>query len=60
MGHPLEALAWLANRLAERGRSLRKSEFVTLGSVIPTHWMAAGDRIDHEIAGLGSVSIELT
>ena len=60
MGHPLEALAWLANRLAERGRSLRKSEFVTLGSVIPTHWMAAGDRIDHEIPGLGSVSIELT
>lgn len=59
MGHPLEALAWLANRLAERGRHLRADEFVTLGSVIPTHWMAKGDRIDHQIHGLGSVSITL-
>lgn len=60
MGHPLEALAWLANRLAERDRHLKAGEFVTLGSVIPTHWMAKGDRIDHQIPGLGSVSITLT
>lgn len=59
MGHPLEALAWLANRLAERNRYLKAGEFVTLGSVIPTHWVSTGDRIDHEIAGLGSVSIKL-
>ncbi len=59
MGHPLEALAWLANRLAERGRALHANEFVTLGSVIPTHWITQGDRIDHEIPGLGSVSIAL-
>ncbi len=59
MGHPLEALAWLANRLAERGRYLRANEFVTLGSVIPTHWMSKGDRIDHRIPGLGAVSITL-
>ncbi|MBO6782955.1 MAG: fumarylacetoacetate hydrolase family protein [Alphaproteobacteria bacterium] len=59
MGHPLEALAWLANRLAERGRHLRAGEFVTLGSVIATHWVSKGDRIDHEIPGLGAVSITL-
>lgn len=59
MGHPLEALAWLANRLAERDRHLKAGEFVTLGSVIPTHWVSTGDRIDHEISGLGSVSITL-
>ena len=57
MGHPLEALAWLANRLAERGRHLKAGEFVTLGSVIATHWISQGDRIDHSIPGLGSVSI---
>ncbi len=60
MGHPLEALAWLANRLAERGRHLKAGEFVTLGSVIPTHWVSKGDRIDHEIPGLGAVSITFT
>lgn len=57
MGHPLEALAWLANRLAERGRHLKAGEFVTLGSVIATHWVSQGDRIDHSIPGLGSVSV---
>tara|TARA_R110002110_G_scaffold85816_1_gene223320 strand:+ start:60063 stop:60857 length:795 start_codon:yes stop_codon:yes gene_type:complete len=57
MGHPLEALAWLANRLAERGRHLKAGEFVTLGSVIATQWVKQGDRIDHSIPGLGSVSI---
>ncbi len=57
MGHPFEALAWLANRLAERDRHLKAGEFVTLGSVVPTHWAAPGDRIDHRIPGLGSVSI---
>lgn len=60
MGHPLEALAWLANRLAERGRQLKAGEFVTLGSVIPTHWVSQGDRIDHEIPGFGAVSISFT
>lgn len=60
MGHPLEALVWLANRLAEQDRHLKADEFVTLGSVIPTHWMAKGDHIDHHIPGLGSVSITLT
>jgi len=33
---------------------------VTLGSVIPTHWVSKGDRIDHEIPGLGAVSITFT
>ena len=60
MGHPLEALAWLANRLAERGRHLKAGEFVTLGSVIATHWVSQGDRIDHSIPGLGSVSVSFT
>ncbi len=59
MEHPFEALAWLANRLGERTRYLKAGEFVTLGSVIPTHWVSEGDRIDHEIPGLGAVSITL-
>ena len=57
MGHPLEALAWLANRLCERDRYLKAGAFVTLGSVVPTHWAARGDRVDHAIPGLGSVSV---
>jgi len=36
MGHPFEALAWLANSLAQRGKSLRAGEFVFTGSVVET------------------------
>ena len=37
MGHPFEALAWLANNLARRGRSLQAGEFVFTGSVVETN-----------------------
>jgi len=58
MGHPLEALAWLANRLAERGRELKAGKFVTLGSVVPTKWVEQGDLIEVEMAGLGGVTVK--
>ncbi len=58
MGHPLEALAWLANRLAERGRELKAGQFVTLGSVVTTKWVSQGDLIEVEMSGLGGVSIK--
>jgi 2-oxo-3-hexenedioate decarboxylase/2-keto-4-pentenoate hydratase len=54
LGHPLEALAWLANALVARGRCLEAGEIVLLGSVVETRWVAAGDRIEVEIEGLGS------
>ncbi|HCP01356.1 MAG: hypothetical protein CL573_07785 [Alphaproteobacteria bacterium] len=57
MGHPFEALAWLANRLCERSRHLEAGKFVTLGSVIATHWVSQGDCIEHSIPGLGSISV---
>jgi 2-keto-4-pentenoate hydratase len=56
LGHPIEALAWLANSLAARGGSLRDGEFVLLGSVVQTVWVEEGDRVEVEIEGLGGVS----
>jgi 2-oxo-3-hexenedioate decarboxylase/2-keto-4-pentenoate hydratase len=55
MGHPFEALTWLANNLARRGRGLRAGEFVFTGSVVETKWVNRGDRVEMEIAGLGKV-----
>ena len=60
LGHPLNALAWLANALAARGRSLAVGEFVLLGSVVETRWVKAGDLVDVEIDGLGTVSCRFT
>lgn len=56
MGHPFHALAWLANQLAARGRSLRAGEFVFTGSVVETKWVSRGDRVEMEIEGLGGVA----
>jgi 2-keto-4-pentenoate hydratase len=55
MGHPFEALAWLANSLARRGKSLRAGEFVFTGSVVETKWVNRGDRVVMEIQRLGKV-----
>ncbi|MBL24918.1 MAG: sulfate adenylyltransferase [Rhodospirillaceae bacterium] len=57
MDHPLNALAWIANRLCEQNRMLRAGEFVTLGSVVVTHWVKSGDKIRHHIPELGTVSV---
>jgi 2-keto-4-pentenoate hydratase len=54
LGHPLEALAWLANALAVRGRCLEAGAFVLLGSVVETRWVAQGDLVEVEIEGLGT------
>jgi 2-keto-4-pentenoate hydratase len=53
LGHPLNALAWLANDLAARGPGLRAGEFVSTGSVVATKWMSRGDAAEVEIQGLG-------
>lgn len=56
MGHPFEAVAWLANALAERGEGLRAGQLVLCGSLVAVQWVnnfPAEAAI--EIAGLGSV-----
>ncbi len=56
MGHPFEALAWLANDFARRGRSLGAGEFVMTGSIADVIWVASGDVAVGTIEGLGSVT----
>jgi len=55
MGHPFEALAWLANQRSARGQHLPAGCFVFLGSVVETKWVASGDRVVMDIEGLGRV-----
>lgn len=60
MGHPFEALAWLANCLAARGQFLRRGQFVFTGSIVETRWVAPGDRVRIEIDRLGAAGVEFT
>lgn len=60
MGHPLDALAWLARSRAARGMGLKQGEFVLLGSVVETKWLEGGDEARIEIEALGSVTLSAT
>ena len=60
MGHPFEALAWLANNLAARGKSLRRGDIVLTGSLVTVHYPAPGETVEVAIDGLGSVRAEFS
>jgi len=60
MGHPFDALAWLARSRAARGMGLKQGEFVLLGSVVETKWLNAGDVARIEIESLGSAALKVT
>jgi 2-keto-4-pentenoate hydratase len=57
LGHPMEALAWLANTLAQRGISLQKDMIVMTGSIVSTKFLKQGDEVHFEIDTLGEVRL---
>ena len=59
LGHPLDSLAWLANRLAALGRRLEPGAIVMTGSLPLPHWAAAGERVEIALSGIGAVTIEV-
>ena len=60
LGHPLEALAWLANPLADRGRSLQKDMIVMTGSIVSTKFLNQGDEVSFAIDTLGDVRLTVS
>ena len=59
MGHPFNGLAWVANFLADQGRMLRAGELIITGSAVKTYYVSPGDRVQYEVDGLGSVTVEV-
>lgn len=59
MGHPFEAVAWVANHLASLGRGLLRGEIVITGSLITSKPVASGDRVEFGLAGLGEVQLAI-
>ena len=60
MGHPLEALAWLANTLAARGKTLSRGMIVMTGSIVSTKFLKLGDSATVSIHGLGESCLTVT
>ncbi len=57
MGHPANAVVWLANNLGAMGTPLRKGEIVLSGSFTKAYPVAPGDSFYAHFGDLGSVKI---
>lgn len=60
LGHPLHALAWLANTLCFSGGGLRAGDLVSTGTCIEVYFADPADRIVADFGDLGSVEVEFT
>ena len=59
MGHPLEPLAWLANKLAEQGLGLSAGMVIITGSIVPPKPVKPGDTASIKIEGLGGAEVSI-
>lgn len=57
MGHPLTALAWLANHLSSRGMGLRAGEVVTTGTMTNFHPAPIGAEAVADFGDMGQVRV---
>ena len=60
LGHPLEGLAWIANRLARQEQCLRAGMVVITGSIIATEFLEAGDNAVFAVDHLEETALALT
>jgi len=59
LGHPFEALTWLANTIAAQGKSMRKGMVVMTGTMIATKFVKPGDALAFSVEGLGEVQVRI-
>ncbi len=57
LGHPLNALEWLVNKVNSRGETVRAGQYMTTGVVSEVYMAAPGDEIQAEFGPVGVVRV---
>jgi 2-keto-4-pentenoate hydratase len=59
LGHPLNSIKWLAEKLGQYGRALRPNDIVMTGSFVRQFPLRAGDVAVAEFSGIGRVEVRI-
>ena len=57
LGNPLEAVAWLANKIAQHGGRIEAGDIILSGSMTTPQPVAAGDQFGAVFEGLETISV---
>ncbi|AOV06202.1 2-keto-4-pentenoate hydratase [Sporosarcina ureilytica] len=60
MGHPARAVAWMANKLVERGQTIKPGEIVLSGALSEAFTIEPGDHFSVSFDGIGSLEASFT
>jgi 2-keto-4-pentenoate hydratase len=59
LGDPMNALAWLANSVTSRGKTIEEGMIIMTGTMIKTQFVEPGDILEFNIPELGSVTAKI-
>ncbi len=60
LGHPFNSVAWLANQLGSRGRTLKAGEIVMTGSIVKTVFPEQPAHYRFDLEGIGVVEVQVS
>jgi 2-keto-4-pentenoate hydratase len=59
MGHPLDAMTWLANNLSRRGIGMRAGDFAILGSLVTSKFPVSGQTLRFSLDGFEPLQLSV-
>lgn len=58
LGHPIKSVLWLANKLAQYGKSIKKGDIVAAGTCTGLHYSADVKRVSASLGAIGEVHFD--